>query len=37
MIVLGGEEDMEVEEKEDGVEAVLHFTSNILLNNLIEP
>ena len=34
MIVLGGEEDMEAEEKEDGAEAVSHFTSNILLNNL---
>ena len=34
MIVLGGEEDVEVEEKEDGAEAVSHFTSNILLNNL---
>ena len=34
MIVLGGEEDMEAEEKEDGAEAVLHFTSNILLHNL---
>ena len=34
MIVLGGEEDMEVEEKEDGVEAVLHFTSNILLQDI---
>ena len=32
MIVLGGEEDMEAEEKEDGAEAVLHFTSNILLH-----
>ena len=34
MIVLLGEEDVElVEEKGDGAEAVLHFTSNISLNN----
>ena len=32
MIVLDGEEDMEVEEKEDGAEVVLHFTSIILLH-----
>ena len=36
MIVLGGEEDMVVEEKGDGEEAVLHFTSIIIVTGLID-
>ena len=31
MVVLGGEEDMEVKEEEDGAKAVLHFTSIIIV------
>ena len=31
MVVLFGEEDMEVKEEEDGAKAVLHFTSIIIV------
>ena len=36
MVVLFGEEDMEVKEEEDGAKAVLHFTSIILLQDITD-